>query len=109
MGGNLQFEVATETLRSVADQFGQQSETAGQIADAAREADVDTKSWGLLGLGLGMYAQYSSARSTADGSIGEIKSFLSDAQTALQATAADYERADRSGSDALTTAGEPLS
>ncbi|HEY2271292.1 MAG TPA: hypothetical protein VGH30_00850, partial [Jatrophihabitantaceae bacterium] len=65
--------------------------------DKAKDADVATKSWGLLGLGLGLYSGYTSARDTADRSIAEVGTFLADAQTALQNTARDYDEADRSG------------
>jgi hypothetical protein len=85
-------------LRSVAAGLGDRAADAHQIADKAKDADVDTKSWGLLGLGLGLYAGYTSARDTANRSIAEVGSFLTDAQSALQNTARDYDDADRSGS-----------
>jgi len=90
-----QFEVTTASLRSVASAFGDRAAESTEIANKAREADVDTKSWGLLGLGLGLYAGYTSARNTADRSIGEVTSFLTDAKTALENTARDYDEADR--------------
>jgi hypothetical protein len=92
-----QFQVTTATLRSVAGDLGRHAEVAQQIADKAKDADVATKSWGLLGLGLGLYSGYTSARDTADRSIAEVGTFLADAQTALQNTARDYDEADRSG------------
>ena len=60
-----QFEVTTATLRSVAGTLGDRSDTATQIGGKAKDADVDTKSWGALGLGLGLYAGYTSARGSA--------------------------------------------
>lgn len=96
MSGN-QFGVTTATLRSVAGTLGERAEESRQLADKAQDADVDTKSWGLLGLGLGLYSGYTSARDSANRSIGEVTSFLTDAQTALQNTARDYDEADRSG------------
>lgn len=92
-----QFEVTTATLRSVAGTLGDRSETAAQIGDKTKEADVDTKSWGALGLSLGLYANYTSARNSADHSIAEVKAFLADAKTALESTARDYDDADRAG------------
>lgn len=92
-----QFQVTTATLRSVAGTFADRADEAGQIADKAKQADVDTKSWGLLGLGLGLYAGYTSARNAADHSIGEVKSFLTDAKAALESTARDYDEADQAG------------
>lgn len=88
------FEVTTASLRSVAAALDGHADTAGTIADQARAADLDTKSWGALGLGLGLYAGYISARSSADRSIGEVKSFLADARTAVQSSARDYDEAD---------------
>jgi hypothetical protein len=93
------FEVTTATLRSVAGTLGDRAEDSSQLADKAKEADVDTKSWGLLGLSLGLYAGYTTARDTADHSIGEVTAFLTDARTALQSTARDYDAADRSGGE----------
>lgn len=104
-----QFEVATATLRAVAGQFGDRADEAGKIADKAGEADVDTKSWGLLGLSLGMYAGYTSARSTADESIGKVRTFLTDAQSALSATADDYDAADHNGGQLFDTIQKGLS
>jgi uncharacterized protein YukE len=102
MTGN-QFEVTTSTLRSVAAQLGDRSDTATQIGGKAKEADVDTKSWGALGLGLGLYAGYTSARTSADHSIAEVQAFLSDAKNALESTARDYDEADRAGEQLFTT------
>jgi DNA-binding protein YbaB/uncharacterized protein YukE len=96
MSGN-DFEVTTATLRSVAGSFGDRADTAGQIGDRAKDADVDTKAWGALGLGLGLYAGYTSARDSADRSIAEVTTFLTDAKAALESTARDYDEADRSG------------
>lgn len=92
-----QFEVTTAALRSIAGRLGGHADTAGQIAATAAEADVDTKSWGALGLGLGLYAGYTSARSSADRSIAEVRSFLTDAQTAVESSARDYDQADEAG------------
>jgi hypothetical protein len=92
-----QFEVTTASLRSVAAGLGERAADADQIADKAKDANVATKSWGLLGLGLGLYSGYTSARDTANRSIAEVSNFLTDAQTALQNTARDYDEADRSG------------
>jgi hypothetical protein len=92
-----QFQVTTATLRTVAGGLGDRAGDAQQIADKANDADVDAKSWGLLGLGLGLYSGYTSTRDTANRSIGEVRGFLTGAQTALQNTARDYDDADRSG------------
>jgi uncharacterized protein YukE len=108
MAESLQFVVRTATLRAVSGQMGDGAGQAEQIASAARSADVERKSWGLLGHGLGLYDRYTSARNSADKSISEIKSFLSDAQQALTKTADDYEHSDQAGSQALNTAGEGL-
>jgi uncharacterized protein YukE len=102
MSGN-QFGVTTATLRSVAGTLGDRAEESRQLADKAKEADVATKSWGLLGLGLGLYSGYASARDTADRSIGEVTSFLTNAQTALQSTARDYDEADQAGGQLFGT------
>jgi hypothetical protein len=96
MTGN-QFEVTTATLRSVAGTLGDRAEDSRKIAEQANDADVDTKSWGLLGLSLGLYTGYTSARDTANKSIDEVTTFLTDAQTALQGTARDYDAADQCG------------
>jgi len=96
MTGN-HFEVTTATLRSVAGTLGDRADTAAQIGDKATAADVDTKSWGVLGLGLGLYANYTSARNSADRSIAEVTAFLTDAKTALESTARDYDDADQAG------------
>lgn len=101
MTGN-QFEVTTATLRSVAGSLGDRSDTAAQIGDKAKEADVDTKSWGALGLGLGLYANYTSARTSADRSIAEVTAFLTDAKSALESTARDYDEADHAGGQMFT-------
>jgi hypothetical protein len=98
-----QFQVTTATLRSVAGQLGDAGDEAGRIADRAKDADVETKSWGLLGLGLGLYAGYTSARDTANGSIGKVKTFLADAERALQNTARDYDDADKAGGQLFGT------
>lgn len=89
------FEVSTATLRTVAGRLGDHADTAGRIGDRARDADVDAKSWGGLGLGLGLYAGYTSARTSAQHSVGEVRSFLTDAKTALESSARDYDEADR--------------
>jgi uncharacterized protein YukE len=102
MTGN-QFEVTTATLRSVAGSLGDRADTAAQIGDQAEAADVDTKSWGALGLGLGLYANYTSARTGADRSIAEVRAFLTDAKTALESTARDYDDADQAGGHLFTT------
>jgi hypothetical protein len=94
-----QFQVTTAALRSVAGTFGDRAEDSRQLADKAKDADVDTKSWGLLGLSLGLYAGYTSARDTADHSIGEVTAFLTDAQAALQSSARDYDAADQCGGE----------
>jgi hypothetical protein len=92
-----QFEVTTASLRTAAGSLAGHAESAGQIAEHARTADVDTKAWGALGLGLGLYAGYTSARTSADRSIGEVQAFLTDAKTALQSSARDYDEADQAG------------
>jgi Excreted virulence factor EspC, type VII ESX diderm len=92
-----QFQVTTATLRTVAGTLGDRAEDSRQLAEKAKDADVDTKSWGLLGLGLGLYSNYTSARDTADKSITEVTAFLTDAQAALQSTARDYDAADQAG------------
>lgn len=91
------FEVTTEILRVTAGTLGDHADAAGRIADKTKAADVDTRSWGALGLSLGLYAGYTSARDGADHSIGEVKSFLTDAKAALENTARDYDEADRAG------------
>jgi hypothetical protein len=91
------FQVTTATLRTVAGTLGDRAEDARQLAEKAKDADVDTKSWGLLGLGLGLYGNYTSARDSADRSIGEVTAFLTHAQAALQSTARDYDAADQAG------------
>lgn len=91
------FEVTPSILRSVAGNVGEQAATADRINARAQAADVDTKSWGALGLGLGLYAGYTSMRSSADRSIAEVRSFLQHATSALQSTARDYEEADHAG------------
>ena len=96
MSGN-QFAVTTATLRTVAGTLGDRADDSRQLADKAKEADVEAKSWGLLGLGLGLYSGYTSARDTANRSIGEVTAFLTDAQTALHSTARDYDEADQAG------------
>ncbi len=92
-----QFEVTTAALRSAAARLGGRGDTAEQIGTKAKGADVDTKAWGALGLGLGLYAGYTSARDSADRSIAQVSSFLADARSALQATARDYDEADQAG------------
>jgi hypothetical protein len=92
-----QFQVTTATLRTVAGTLGDRAEDSRQLAEKAKDADVDTTSWGLLGLGLGLYGNYTSARDTADKSLGEVTAFLTDAQSALQSTARDYDAADQAG------------
>jgi uncharacterized protein YukE len=89
-----QFEVTTAALRTAAGSLGDHADTAGKIAEQARAADVDTASWGALGLGLGLYAGYSAARAGADRSIGEVQSFLTDAKAAVESSARDYDEAD---------------
>jgi len=94
MGASDAFEVNTATLRGVANQLGGKADEADTIAQKAKSADVATHSWGLLGLSLGLYANYTSARNTADRSIGEVKAFLGKAETAVNDTARDYDDAD---------------
>lgn len=108
MTGN-QFEVTTATLRSVAASLGDRSDTAAQIGDKTKAADVEPKSWGALGLGLGLYSDYTSARTSADRSIAEVTAFLADARTALESTARDYDEADRAGGQLFTTIHEGMS
>ena len=108
MTGN-QFEVTTATLRSVAASLGDRSEAAAQIGDKAKAADVEPKSWGALGLGLGLYANYTSARNSADRSIAEVRSFLADAKTALESTARDYDEADQAGGQLFSSIHEAMS
>jgi hypothetical protein len=103
-----QFVVTTGVIRSVAATYGDQAATAGRIADKATAADVETKSWGLLGQSLGLYAGYTTARAGADCSIGEIKSFLTDIATALTNCARDYDEADRSAAQLFESVGESL-
>jgi hypothetical protein len=91
------FEVTTSTLRTVAGTLGDHADTAGQIGDKARDADVETQSWGGLGLGLGLYEGYTSARTSAQHSLAEVRSFLTDAKTAVESSARDYDEADRAG------------
>ena len=98
-----EFEVTTAALRAVAGRLGDRSDTAARIGDKARAADVDTASWGALGLGLGLYTDYTSARTSADHSIAEVTAFLTDARTALESTARDYDDADRAGGQLFTT------
>lgn len=98
-----QFQVTTAALRSVANGLGDRAADAKDIAQKAADADVDTKSWGLLGLGLGLYSRYTSARDTADRSIGEVGAFLDHAQSAVQSTATDYDEADQGGSTMFRT------
>lgn len=103
------FQVHTPTLRSVAARLGDRADTAGAISDKAKEADVDEKSWGALGLGLGLYSGYTSARTSADRSIGEISSFLTDARSALEASARDYDEADQAGGQLFGTIHDRMS
>jgi uncharacterized protein YukE len=98
-----QFTVTTANLRSVADALSSRAEQSRQLAGRAKDADVGTKSWGLLGLSLGLYAGYTSARDTADRSVREVTSFLTDAQTALQSTAQSYDAADQAGRQLFRT------
>ena len=102
------FEVTTESLRATADTLGDRAATAAQIADKATAADVGARSWGALGLSLGLYAGYTSARESADRSIGEVKTFLADAGAALQNTARDYDEADRAGGAIFADIGSGL-
>ncbi|HEY8301573.1 MAG TPA: type VII secretion target [Jatrophihabitans sp.] len=88
------FHVTTAALRSVAGGLGEHADTAGAIAGKARAAEVDTISWGALGLGLGLHDGYASARTSADRSIGEVQAFLTAARTAVEASARDYDAAD---------------
>ncbi len=92
-----QFEVTTAALRSAAASLGDRGDTATQIGVKAKGADVDTKAWGALGFGLGLYTGYTAVRDCADRSIAEVSSFLADAKSALAATARDYDEADQAG------------
>lgn len=93
MGGT-DFEVTTAALRSAAAGLGDHADAADRIAASARSAEVETLSWGALGLSLGLYAGYTAARTGAERSIGEVRSFLSAARAAVEASARDYDAAD---------------
>jgi hypothetical protein len=103
-----EFQVTTATLRTVASTLGDRAEDSQQLSDKAKEADVDAKSWGLLGLGLGLYGNYTSARDTADQSIGQVTAFLTDARAALQSTARDYDDADQCGGQLFGDIGQSM-
>jgi uncharacterized protein YukE len=102
------FEVTTGVLRSLAGTYGDRADTAGRIADRATAADVEARSWGLLGQSLGLYSGYTTARAGADRSIGEIKTFLTDLRTALTNTARDYDRADRAAAQLFDSIGKGI-
>jgi uncharacterized protein YukE len=103
-----QFEVTTASLRAAAGNLGDRAETAGGIADCARAADVGAKSWGGLGLGLGLYAGYTAVRDSADHGIGAVQTFLTDAKTALESSARDYDEADHAGGRMFSDIGNGL-
>src|SRR5579875_2773334 len=104
-----QFQVTTATLRTVAGDLGRRADDAQQIADKAKDAEVATHSWGLLGLSLGLYAGYTSARNTAEHSIGEVTNFLQHAQKALGDTADAYDEIDAAGKKLFGTLDSAMS
>lgn len=103
-----QFEVTTASLRAVAGTLGDRADTAGGIADHARGSDVGAKSWGALGLSIGLYSGYTSLRDSADQGIGAVQAFLSDAKAALESSARDYDEADQAGGQLFTDVGSGL-
>lgn len=103
-----QFVVVTAALRAVANRFGDRADDAAAVADRARSAEVGARSWGLLGLSLGLYAGYTSARSTAEHSITQVQAFLTDAKGALQSTARDYDQADEACGQVFDTIGRTM-
>lgn len=104
-----QFLVTTATLRTVAGDLGRRAEDARQIADRAKDAEVATHSWGLLGLSIGLFAGYTSARNTAERSIGEVTEFLRHAQKALGDTADAYDSIDAAGKKLFGTLDSAMS
>ena len=102
------FDVAITSLRTVGAALGDHAATADAIATAARAADVDTVSWGALGLALGLHDGYTSARTSAVRSLGEVRSFLAAAGAAVESSARDYAAADQAAATLFTGIGHDL-
>ena len=85
------FSVDVSALRDVAAGLNGRADDAGDLVASARQADVPSSSWGLLGADLGLPELYAEVRGRAEAGLGRIHEFLAWAGQNLTATAGDYE------------------
>lgn len=95
-GGADSYSVDPGVLRAVAASLNGRADEAGQLLRAAKQADVPSTSWGLLGHELGLYDLYTEVRDQADAGLARIHDFLAWAARNLTDTAGDYEEHERS-------------
>jgi hypothetical protein len=101
------FSVDVAALREVAARLNGTADETGELAAAARQADVPSGSWGLLGAELGLPDLYAEVRGQAESGLARIHEFLAWAGHNLTETAGDYEEHDRSTARTFAGLHEP--
>ena len=101
------FEVDVSALRDVAAALNGRADDAGDLAAAARQADVPAASWGPLGHELGLDDLYAEVRDQAETGLARIHEFLAWAGRNLSETAVGYEEHEHATSRAFAGLQEP--
>ena len=95
------YAVDPAALRDIARSLHGRADEADELVRAAKDADVPSASWGLLGHELGLYDLYAEVRDQADASLTRIAEFLAWAAQNLTETAGDYEEQDHAAAAAF--------
>jgi len=101
------FSVDVGALREVAARLNGTADEAGELAAAARQADVPSASWGPLGSELGLPDLYAEVRGQAESGLARIHEFLAWAGQNLSDTAGDYEEHDHATARTFAGLSEP--
>lgn len=89
-----EFKVDTDALQGMAEKLRTQSETAAKLGQDAHAANVAPKSWGALGLTVGLFSQYTVLRDQAYTSLAKSQSYLSWMSETVRDVAVAYEAVD---------------
>lgn len=90
-----EFGVEKSALRGAAKTMDGFADSAVKIRTAAHQADVDDRTWGLLGQAVGLPGKYRELAESIYMSLDDIAGFLGKSSLALDRSAEHYDAADQ--------------
>jgi hypothetical protein len=85
------FEIDHQALADAGDKLSEQGHGSREIQSKIREANVSPRSWGLLGIQLGLFPSYLTMLSSLESHLGQMQQHLTRADDAMKESATAYQ------------------